>query len=63
MTADELRAEAEKAMAALARAVASGFRDVEQIRKDPDLESLRKRDDFKKLMAKLASGKEAAKKP
>jgi hypothetical protein len=63
MAADEVRAEADKAMAVLSRAVASGFHDAEQIRKDTDLDSLRKREDFKQLMAKLASGNEAAKKP
>jgi serine/threonine protein kinase/tetratricopeptide (TPR) repeat protein len=53
LKADEARAEADKAMASLNRAVAAGFGKVEQIRKDPDFDTLRNRDDFKKLLERL----------
>jgi hypothetical protein len=33
--------------------LAAGFRNVEQIRKDPDFDSLRSRDDLKKLRERL----------
>jgi serine/threonine-protein kinase len=63
LTADEVRAEFDKAMATLTRAVASGFQNTEMLRTDTDLEGLRKRDDFKKLVEKLTTTKGSAKKP
>jgi eukaryotic-like serine/threonine-protein kinase len=47
------RAEADKAMTGLEKAVGAGFRNVEQLRKDPDLDSLRQREDFKKVLERL----------
>jgi hypothetical protein len=40
-------------MAWLKQAVAAGYRDATHMRKDNDLESLRGRDDFNKLIAEL----------
>jgi hypothetical protein len=40
-----------------------GFKDATQMKKDTDLDSLRDRDDFKKLIGELTTGKEAGKKP
>jgi serine/threonine protein kinase len=48
-------AEAEQAMAWLRKAVAAGFRDAGQMAKDSDLDTLRERGDFKKLMAELVA--------
>jgi tetratricopeptide (TPR) repeat protein len=45
--------QAELAMDWLNQAVAGGFKDVAQIKKDTDLDALRGRDDFKKLVAEL----------
>jgi eukaryotic-like serine/threonine-protein kinase len=56
----EARAEADQAMAALRRSVAAGFNSAEKIQKDTDLESLRNRDDFKKLIQELQQPKKAA---
>jgi hypothetical protein len=54
-------AEADRAMAWLKQAVEAGFEDVERMKKDHDLNCLRTREDFKKLLsdisAKKASGK------
>lgn len=40
-------------MDALRAAVQYGFKDVEQVRKEPDLAALRDRPDFAPLLAKL----------
>jgi hypothetical protein len=42
-----------RAMATLSRAVAAGYKDVANIRSDTDLDALRGREDFKKLLAEL----------
>jgi tetratricopeptide (TPR) repeat protein len=47
-------AHAERAIAALRRAVAAGFRNLDQMRTDPDLGPLRSRSDFQLLMMDLA---------
>jgi len=46
-------AEADRAVAWLKQAVAAGYKDVANMKKDKDLDELRGREDFKKLMAKL----------
>jgi serine/threonine-protein kinase len=51
--------EAGRAMDALRRACAAGYRDLEQIRTDPDLEPLRGREDFQLLMLDQAIPAEA----
>jgi serine/threonine protein kinase/tetratricopeptide (TPR) repeat protein len=51
--------QADLAMDWLKRSVAAGYRDVDLMKKDTDLNALRDRDDFKKLLAEL----EAARKP
>jgi tetratricopeptide (TPR) repeat protein len=54
---------AERAMETLKQAIAEGWENVTWMNQDPDLDALRDRDDFKTLLAELASGKEARKKP
>jgi hypothetical protein len=48
---------AEQAMDLLREVVQRGFKDAEHMKKDPDLDPLRARDDFKKLMAVLEEKK------
>jgi hypothetical protein len=50
-----LRAEqyARRAVALLRQAVQKGYKDVTHMTKDPDLDALRARDDFKELLAQL----------
>jgi hypothetical protein len=45
------------AMATLRRAVSAGYRDVAHMRTDTDLDPLRKREDFQKLLAELDAKK------
>jgi hypothetical protein len=47
------REDADKAMAWLQKAVAAGWKDADHIRKNADLDVLRDREDFKKLLAGL----------
>jgi hypothetical protein len=61
VTADEVRDAADKAMATLPRAVSAGYRDLAALRTDRDLDPLRKRQDFQKLLKELEE-KESAKK-
>jgi serine/threonine-protein kinase len=51
---------ADRSVAALRQAVAKGYRDVAHLRKDPDLDPVRDRDDFKKLLADVEAMKPAA---
>jgi tetratricopeptide (TPR) repeat protein len=51
-------AEADRAMNWLAQAVAAGFTDVARLDQDKDLDPLRDREDFKKLLADLQAKKE-----
>jgi hypothetical protein len=53
--ADADRAAA-KAVATLRQAVAAGYRDGAHILKDPDLDALRRRDDFAAVLWDLAEG-------
>jgi len=51
--AHQADAEADGAMTWLKQAVAAGYKDATQMKKDNDLDSLRAREDFKKLIAEL----------
>jgi hypothetical protein len=53
MTASEGRAEAVRAMHWLRNAVAAGYRKLDLMRTDPDLDPLRGRDDFRLLLMDL----------
>ncbi len=46
----------------LKQAVAAGYKDVEHMKKDTDLDPLREREDFKKLIAELEAKVAAEKK-
>ena len=54
LLAEEGPAELDRAMDALRRAVAAGYRSVSWIRRDPDLKPLHSRPDFQLLMMDLA---------
>ena len=60
-TAKIAKEEADKAMTWLTKAVAAGWKDAEHIKKDADLDSLREREDFKKLVADLEKGAKSSK--
>jgi serine/threonine protein kinase len=47
-----------RALDFLTKAIAQGFRNVQLMKEDSDLDSLRGRDDFKKLLAELEAGKD-----
>jgi tetratricopeptide (TPR) repeat protein len=49
--------QADLAMAWLHKAVAAGFTDAARMKADEDLDALREREDFKKLLARLEAGK------
>jgi serine/threonine protein kinase len=54
--AKQADAETEQAIAFLKKAVAAGYKDAAHMEKDTDLDALRGRADFKKLLAELAAG-------
>jgi serine/threonine protein kinase/tetratricopeptide (TPR) repeat protein len=54
---------ADRAMELLNKAVTAGYRNAANMKRDTDLALLHDREDFKKLLGKLAAGNEAAKKP
>jgi tetratricopeptide (TPR) repeat protein len=54
--------QADLAMEWLHKAVAAGYKDIAQIKKDADLDALRDRDDFKKLLAELEAKQQEDKK-
>jgi len=54
-------AEADRAMVLLEQAVAAGYKDAAHMRKDKDLDSVRNRDDFKKLIGELDRANETRK--
>jgi len=56
--AKQAAAEAERAMDWLKQAVVAGFNDVAHMKQDTDLEALRDRDDFRKLLEELEGGRE-----
>jgi hypothetical protein len=45
-------------MELLQKAVQAGYKDVAHMKMDTDLDALREREDFKKLLAELEKGKE-----
>ena len=47
------KADADKAMVWLTKAVAAGYKDRAHLEKDKDLDPLRSRDDFQKLLASV----------
>ncbi len=51
--ADKKQEYTDRAMALLGKAVKAGYQDAAHMRKDTDLDPLRKREDFKKLIAEL----------
>jgi electron transfer flavoprotein alpha/beta subunit len=51
----EARAEADRAMAWLEQAIAAGYDNLALMQKDSDLDALRDRADFQKLLAELAT--------
>jgi len=51
--AEDRSKQADLAMDWLQQAVAAGYKDVAHMKKDTDLDPLREREDFKKLMAEL----------
>jgi serine/threonine protein kinase/tetratricopeptide (TPR) repeat protein len=58
LRAKEATAEADRAMAWLNQAVAAGYKDTAHMKEDKDLDALRDREDFQKLLAELKVGKE-----
>jgi tetratricopeptide (TPR) repeat protein len=48
--------QADRAMAWLKQAVAAGYKDTDHMKQDTDLDALRGREDFKKLLAELEAG-------
>ncbi len=59
VSAAEGRTEADRAMDALHRAVAAGYRNARKLREDTDLDALRGRADFQQLLEELERGKPA----
>jgi hypothetical protein len=47
--------QADLAMVWLQKAIAAGFKDKTKLKEDKDLDALRNRDDFKKLLADLGA--------
>ncbi|MCP6725796.1 hypothetical protein NL526_27450, partial [Klebsiella pneumoniae] len=60
-TAQLAREDADKAMVWLQKAVAAGWADADHMKMDTDLDSLRDRKDFKKLLADLEAKNPAKK--
>ena len=59
--AKDAAAEADRAMVWLKQAVAAGFKDINLMKTDKDLDALRDREDFKKLLAELETPMEKRK--
>jgi serine/threonine protein kinase len=59
--ADRSREYGDRAMELLRNAVRAGYKDHAHMAKDADLDSIRGRDDFRKLLAELQAGKEKPK--
>ena len=60
--ADQANAEADRAMTWLRKAIAAGYADAENVAKDADLNALRDREDFMKLLAGLTAKRQDGKK-
>jgi serine/threonine protein kinase/tetratricopeptide (TPR) repeat protein len=60
--AKEAGVEADRSMAWLKQAVAAGYNDAAHMKQDTDLDALRQRPDFQKLLAELEAGKGKKKK-
>ena len=60
--ADKKAEYADRAMELLQQAVNAGYKDAAHMKKDTDLDPLREREDFKKLLAELEAAKEKEKK-
>jgi hypothetical protein len=58
---DKKQPYADRAMALLHKAVKAGYKDAAHMKKDTDLDALRARDDFNKLLAELAKPAEPKK--
>jgi hypothetical protein len=52
----------DRALAALRQAVAKGYKDAASLKKDPALDPLRQRDDFRQLLAELEAAQPEKKK-
>jgi hypothetical protein len=59
--ADKKQPYTDRAMALLHKAVQAGYKDAARMKADTDLDALRERDDFKKLLAELAKPAEPKK--
>ena len=60
--AKDADADADRAIAWLRKAIAAGYTNVDHMKTDRDLDALRDRADFKKLLADLQAGKATEKK-
>ena len=60
--AKQADAEADRAMSWLRQAVAAGYNNVAHMKQDKDLDSLRGREDFKRLVAELERAEKSRKK-
>ena len=56
----EMQFYADQAMAMLRDAVAKGYKNADDMKTDKDLDPLREREDFKKVVAELEAAKEGA---
>jgi serine/threonine protein kinase/tetratricopeptide (TPR) repeat protein len=59
---DLAKSYADRAVEALRQAVAKGYKDADHLKKDPDLDPLRERDDFRQLLAELEAARAGQKK-
>ena len=55
-SSDQKQEYADRSMEFLRQAVQAGYKNTAQLAKDPQLDSLRQREDFQKLLAELESG-------
>ena len=55
----EMRFYADQAMTMLREGLAKGYQNIEQMKKDKELDPLREREDFKKVVAELEAARQA----